>query len=214
MEPGDKADFGDLLEATMATYGRDLSTSVLRVWWEALRPYELKTVRYSLSAHLQDVDVGQFPPKPSDIIRRIQGGTTTDRAFVAWSMVDRAIRHVGGFESVVFDDHLIHFVIDQMGGWVKLCDTDEDELPFRAQEFQKRYRGAWHNPPESFPGRLVGRIEHHNRQKGFLSYINQPILIGSPEKCQQVLESGTQGRRLKIQRAKDVVKQLGYEPKG
>lgn len=211
MEQADKQEFAKVLEATMVTYGREYSSMVLSIWWEALKRFDLPAVRAAFSRHIQDVDVGQYPPKPADILRILQGGTTQDRAFVAWSMVDKAIRHVGGFETVVFDDHLIHYVIDQMGGWGKLCDTPEDEMPYRAQEFQKRYRGAWHNPPQSFPAKLVGRLEHHNRQKGFLDWLEPPTLIGDEAACQQVISQGAEARPLQIRKAKEITQTLEYD---
>jgi len=40
----------------------------------------------------------------------------------------------------VFDDVLIHVVIEDMGGW-KDCAIDDKQQPFVAKEFQDRYRG-------------------------------------------------------------------------
>ena len=39
----------------------------------------------------------------------------------AWSKVLNAVRRMGGDATVIFDD-LIHSVIDDMGGWVRLCE--------------------------------------------------------------------------------------------
>jgi len=61
-------------------------------------------------------------PKPADIIRAIKGNSQT-QSLQAWSKVEDAIRLVGPYRSVVFDDLAIHGVLQEMGGWVKLCQA-------------------------------------------------------------------------------------------
>ncbi len=55
------------------------------------------------------------------------GGSTQDAALAAWSKVDRAVREVGPYQSVAFDDALIHRVLFEMGGWIPLGSKTEDE---------------------------------------------------------------------------------------
>jgi len=76
--------------------------------------------------HLMNPDTGQFLPKPADIVRML-GGRTLDRALMAWAKVDKAVRQIGTYESVVFDDALIHRVLHEMGGWVGMGQKTENE---------------------------------------------------------------------------------------
>ena len=63
---------------------------------------DLRAVADALNRHAVNPDNGQFLPKPADIVRLINGNTV-DRALVAWSTVERAIRSTGPYQSVVFD---------------------------------------------------------------------------------------------------------------
>ena len=51
----------------------------------------------------------------ADILRMMQG-TSLDSALSAWAKVDKAVRRVGTYETIVFDDEIIHRVIHDMSG--------------------------------------------------------------------------------------------------
>lgn len=199
----DKKAFTELLRATLDVYGKETSVGVITIWWEALRRFEYAEVRAAFSRYLQNVDTGQFAPKPADIIRVLEGGSTEGRALGAWTKVHDAIRLVGSYQSLVFDDPIIHAVVQDMGGWISLCSIQSEEVPFRATEFQKRYRAAIHNPPRSYPCRLIGISEAENGRNGL--QIEPPMLIGDESACQRVLASGSTAPRLQIKQAGDVL---------
>ena len=119
METDDFDLFAELLGGVFELYGREASPFAMQVWWEALRPFDFSAIRMAFSRHVQNPDVGQFPPKPADVLRML-GGTTQDKALQAWAKVDKAVRHVGTYQTVVFDDPLIHRVLHDMGGWVEI----------------------------------------------------------------------------------------------
>src|SRR5690606_37498796 len=114
---------------------RPLSPMAIALWWGNLREYELSAVRQGMHRHMQNPDSGCYMPKPSDIIK-MMSGSTQDSAMIAWSKVDKALRQVGTYSSVVFDDPVIHRVIHDMGGWVSLGVKNDKEWPFVANEFE------------------------------------------------------------------------------
>lgn len=189
MTQNDSEAFSAMLAAVAAVYGREVTPEVTAIYWSAMAPYSLAAVRQAFDRHVKSPDAGQYMPKPADLIRML-GGTSSDQAMQAWAVVDKAIRRVGGHESVVFDDPLTHRAIDDMGGWVKLCDTLEVDLPFRARDFQALYRGfAMRREVPDYPPCLMGRFEAQNRAGGLPA--GKPVLIGNPQRCQTVLKSGT-----------------------
>ena len=179
--------FAEVMENIYALYGKNFSAGVMELWWNALSRYSLSEVRIALSRHVQDPDSGQFLPKPSDVIRHLQGNTQT-QALKAWSKVESAIRSIGPYQSVVFDDPAIHQVVSEMGGWVKLCEVSEEELPYRAREFEQRYRSYVGKPLSEFPRQLTGIAETHNSSHGHR--IAAPVLIGNRESAMLVYQSG------------------------
>lgn len=201
LKPQDREAFATMLGAVATIYAKELTPELVAIYWQALAPYDLAAVRQALDRHVKNPDAGQFWPKPADLIRML-GGTTADAAMSAWVTVERAIRRVGGHESVAFDDPLIHRCIDDLGGWSKLCETAEAELPFRSRDFVNLYRGfAMRREIPAYPSHLIGRFEAQNRRNGHR--VAPPVLIGDPATCRKVLEGGG-GHQLRITQGQKV----------
>ena len=181
--------FSEMLQAVAEYCGKPLSPGVIAIYWQGLKDLDLPAVRHALNAHVQNPDTGQFMPKIADV-RRMLGGTTQDSALRAWAKVDKAVRHVGPYASVAFDDALIHRVLHDMGGWVGLASKTEDEWPFVAKEFENRYRGyAMRNERPEYPPALTGIAEADNARRGLRS--DPPRLIGDASKAEAVMQGGT-----------------------
>jgi hypothetical protein len=103
MREEDKAEFAGVVKATLDLYGKEASAPVLRLWWAALEPYSIEEVRHGFTRFVRSPDSGNFPPKPADIIRMVEG-TSGDRGMLAWAKVREAIIRVGSYQSVAFDD--------------------------------------------------------------------------------------------------------------
>lgn len=201
MQTDDFQKFHDGITGVMGFYGRSVSNFALDVWWTALKGHDLAAIVDAFNRHLANPDAGQFPPKPADIIRMLQG-STQDSALRAWVKVDQAVRRVGTYVDVVFDDALIHRVIQDMGGWVALGTKREDEWPFVAKEFENRYRGfRSRNECPEYPACLVGIATAHNNQKGFKT--EPPVLIGNEQLARHVLRGGSDRPALGFKRMRD-----------
>ena len=189
MTQDDYEEFSGMVGAITELYGRAASEFAITIWWGALRQYDLPAVRQAFDRHVRNPDTGQFPPKPADLIR-MMGGTTQDSALVAWSKVDRALRVVGPYRSVVFDDPLIHRVLVEMGGWVSLGAKTEQEWPFVGKEFENRYRGyRMRNERPDYTPVLVGMSEAQNQRAGF--GVEPPMMIGDQALAARVMAGGT-----------------------
>lgn len=184
MNKSDFNEFTTLINAVSDFYGKSVSEIALSLWWNALKHFDLSAIREALSAHVRNPDNGQFMPKPADIIRLL-GGTTTDSAMLAWSKVDKAVREVGTYRDIAFDDAIIHRVIYDMGGWTIFGTKTEDEWPFVAKEFQTRYRGYSISGVTEYPKLLVGLANAHNRSEGHK--LQPTTLFGDAEKVKQVI---------------------------
>lgn len=192
MQRKDGERFAACLMAVADVYGKAMSEAVVGVWYRTLEPYDIKAIEDAFDRHVRSPDQGQYMAKPADIVKMLDG-SSEDASLVAWTKVDRAVRQVGAYQSVAFDDAIIHRVLHDMGGWIGLGTKTEDEWPFIANEFRNRYRGyrlqgAW----PDHPAHLMGITEAENTRKAQPNVVIPLVYIGDAVKAQAVQAGGTQ----------------------
>lgn len=206
MQPSDKKRFATLLSGVADYYGKELSNGVISLYWQGLQQYDIEAVEKALWDHTQNPDNGQFMPKIADITRAMKG-RTQDQAAIAWSKVDAAVRRVGTYSDVVFDDPIIHRVVADMGGWIWFGSQLEDEWPFIANRFENMYRGyKLRGERPDYQPVLLGMANAQNQLEGFQG--QPPILIGDQQKAQIVMSGGTDKPLLEMRPAALVVGEL------
>lgn len=195
----DKKRFLTVLTGIADYYGRELSEGVISLYWQGLKQYDIGAIEKALWLHTQNPDSGQFMPKIADVTKHLQG-RTEDQAAMAWAKVDYAVRCIGPYQDVVFDDPIIHRVVAELGGWVWLGNQESDEWPFIAKRFETLYRGyrTRGDVPE-YPPQLTGIANAHNSKEGQKRMA--PVLIGDKSKAQQVLAGGSNQPLLQAHRA-------------
>ena len=195
MQREDFKRFGMALTACAELYGKTVSEGALSLWWEALKRFDIEQVEKAIRQCIESPEGGQFMPKPADLIKRLEG-TATDRSLIAWGKVFGAMSSVGAYRSVAFDDGLIHAAVQDCGGWVKLCRSETDELPFVQRRFCDAYRAYSQRPEFPYPAVLVGESEQQNMALGRAVKVPPPTLIGDESKAKAIALSG--GRQLAI----------------
>jgi hypothetical protein len=109
MKTSDMPKFSKLMMKISSVHSKPVSPHLIEMYWQALETFDFQSVEMALLAHIQNPDNGQFMPKPADVIRFLKGSYHT-QALQAWSKVIQAIKQLGSYTSVVFDDPLIHAV--------------------------------------------------------------------------------------------------------
>jgi len=208
MQESDKAKFSTLVTEVLAFYRQDVSRFAISVWWQACSGFDFEQVSKAFSAHAVDPERGQFAPKPADIVKAL-AGTKTDRARVAWGKAFDAMQRVGAYRSVVFDDPVIHAVIEDLGGWTKVCRSDMDELSHLERRFCEAYRAYSGRADMAFPAKLIGEFEAVNRHEG--RKVAPPVLIGDPQKAADVLRLGGTGAKTQFTLASSVIPAVQLE---
>lgn len=198
--------FIEVLAGVHDFYGKELTPFAAQVWQQACKRFDVEQVTKALSAHLMDPERGQFMPKPADIVRQLQG-TNTDRALLAWGKVFDAMQSVGSYKSVVFDDGLIHAVVEDLGGWVKMCRYPGDEMQFLQKRFCDSYRAYAGRQDVAFPAQLTGEHEQQNAKFGYAP-VNGPMLIGDKQKALAVKNAGVSGPKTQMIEMKSVLPRL------
>lgn len=207
MQRADFEAFRKMMVLVAEQYGKPMSADLVRFYFDGLAHLPIESLREALSLHVRNPDIGQFMPKVADIIRAIEG-TNADAALQAWAKVSEAVQRVGSYATVAFDDPVIHAVLADMGGWVRLCSGTMKEWDFKANEFVNRYRGYKQKTlPADYPKRLPGRHDTENVARGFPE--QPPTLIGDAEKARAVIAGGTDEPRLEVGTIGAALKKIG-----
>ena len=182
MNNNDKKQFAGLMVGLSEVYDKEITQPLMQLYFESLKDYSIKEVSAAFTRHIKTPDSGRFFPKPADVIQMLEG-SADDKALLAWSKVREAIERHGAYESIVFDDKIIHKVIFELGGWLYLCECKESDISFKANEFMKRYRAyTVKGLSGHIPSKLIGLTEAQNSKDGFDDFVAEPVLIGGEEK--------------------------------
>lgn len=196
----EKRRFATLMTGIADYYRKELSKVVMALYWEGLRQYDYEAVEKAMWAHTQTPDeAGRWMPMISDLTKMMQG-RTQDQAQLAWSKVDKAVRQIGNWRDVAFDDASIHRVIADMGGWIALGVKKEDEWPFVAKEFEARYKGyRMRGEVPDYPPVLIGMANASNGSEG--RACESPTLIGDQAKAAAVMAGGSSQPMIEMRQA-------------
>lgn len=186
MTNDDKERFSKAILVVAQLFDKELSGAVIGLYFEALEQFSIKQVEDAISKTIKSC---KFFPKPVEIIELISDGPgkIEDRAEVQASEVVWAVRHIGVYRSLQFNDPVTTAVIQQCwGGWIQLCsELLQDEEKWFRKDFIKYYR-AYHNQGIAYNGHLMGMIESDNLER-YDDYVPKPILVNDFKK-QKLIE--------------------------
>ena len=167
MEQANKYKKKVFLSSTSEIYGKYPSKELLRIYFDYLINYSIENIAAAFKKHSLDPNVGQFFPKPSDIVRNISGDrlSTKNNALIAWAAVEAAISSVGSYGTLELDDKQALMVIRTMGSWSQFCQTDRDKMPFKKQEFIGMYEAFNSTAIEDMPDCLMGIADLANQRQ-------------------------------------------------
>ncbi|WP_218814704.1 DUF6475 domain-containing protein [Rickettsiella endosymbiont of Dermanyssus gallinae] len=190
MTDDDKKEFLEGLTFLAESFNKRVSSLLLETYWQCLRPYPIAKVKMAMANILTNPDREVWGmPIPAELISLIQGDC---RQFAqhAWAQVIHAIKTIGRYDSVVFDNSIIHCVICDLGGWIYLCHQPERDLSSLREEFIKRFQKYYANPSIHYPCVLKGISEHDNEARGFSHNKPDPTLIGNSKRALEVYKNG------------------------
>jgi hypothetical protein len=206
-----QADFDNLLNLLTdvhTMYRQKFEPRLTQIWFNALSNYTFQDIEVALNRHLLNPESGRYVPLPADVVRVLDGGTGVQAAS-AWTKVEQAIKRVGPWRTVIFDDPIIHRVIEDMGGWTKMNDhATMEDLKFAGIDFGKRYQGyvLKGGIVQDYPAKLLGYAESANSNGGFA--VEAPLLIGVASVASKVGQGGREAHGISITRSTEALPQL------
>lgn len=124
-----------MLAVLSEVFGREISPGLIEVYYDTLSGRRIEEVEAAGRALLR---TAKFFPRPSEFIEAMDGDPD-ERAAEAWAAVLWAMRKAGGYP-VKFEDGAVGAAIVSMGGWLRLCDSRESDLPHLRREFMSAYK--------------------------------------------------------------------------
>lgn len=176
-------EFGIMLLGLAEIYNRTLSEASVTLYYNALKQYDFEDVNNAINIIVRQ---SRFMPSISEIIDIIENKQTPDAlAEQAYNKLIRARKEVGAYASIVFDDPIIHRIIEQHGGWPAVCAMTKDDEQFTAfkKNFIQEYKAFMHDKNYKYPKELAGICDIYNNAAGFDNHIPPPVIFGDKNKA-------------------------------
>ena len=166
MNDSDKKAFAELMVGNGEMYSKQVSKSLMQIYFDTLINYSVDDLRIGFSKHSLDSKNGSFFPKPADIVRHLQTNeiNTEDKALLAWNQIIREMRVTGAYGSLKLDDKQALAAIKAVHSWKDLCALPESDLTWAKKEFIANYTMYQNTPLELLPSSLPGLTELHDHK--------------------------------------------------
>jgi len=135
MNSEDKKPFLDAMMAMGELYNRELSTTLVSMYYEDLREFSLLSLLEAMRSHRLDPEEGKFFPKPSDLIAKLRA-SSLELALMAWGEV---MQLSANYRKAKSDNTVTEIVVAQMGGWRKFGMSETAHFTWMKKEFTERY---------------------------------------------------------------------------
>ena len=147
-----------LAEAT----GQEAGAFKIKIYAQALADVPVEAIEQAAWTIIRGRTTASFPKVAE--IREALGGKPEDAALLALEKVERAIREIGGYTSVIFDDPVIHRVISAFeGGWIGICEMTHEEWKWARKDFERLYKAfSSQGVSDTTPVKLYGRHDREN----------------------------------------------------
>lgn len=210
MEISDQEKFAKMWAAVRNdVYDKPVSGTGLNLIFNTLKRFSIEQVREAIQLHVNDTQNGNFPITPAHVVAQIEG-RGDERAGAAWRKLYGAIGSIGNYADVVFEDPIVHAIVDNEGGWVHVSLMTEEELKFMQARFNKQYTAYVSKSGQfEYPRVLRGSTNADRAAKGL--ELIAPETVGDRDKCRLVYRGGVE-TTLEIGRPKTMVEFLEPEP--
>jgi hypothetical protein len=165
-------------------FDKKISTALTDAYWIALEPFDDRACE---NAFKRLIATSKFFPRPADFID-LMVVKNVDMAEVEATKVLKAIKTLGAYQSVRFDDPVTTAVIqDSFGGWIRLCgDLTEAKESWFIKDFVRAYQ-AFAKQGITHDGQLAGIVERDNGAHGFEDKVPMALPATPPRRDLRLL---------------------------
>lgn len=179
MTKDDIKPLAEILNLLAAGLDTEMTTVKHKFYHSALSDLSIEDIKKAAN-HI--ARTATFFPKPVDF-RNAISGNMEDNAINSWT---KALKAKNQYESVRFDDLVIHSTIEAMGGWIKFCTMEEyDSEKWQMTDFIKIYKAVASRGEH--PDYLSGRLELENTANNYLEFVPEVKLIGDAKEIKKIV---------------------------
>jgi len=138
------------------------TNTLLKMWYITLRNMTADQLGRAIVRYLETKSDEYCTPK---LLLELGGVATggDESAIAAWDEVLNEIKRVGAYQTPKFSDQRTAATIRHLGGWIRVCDTEQEELHrWTRQHFVKTFSSM----PQTAQARLTNLIEQENARTG------------------------------------------------
>lgn len=173
------AEIMSVLNEVFGDQGKQISDLKMEFYFRALSDLSIEQINDATILLANTKTIHTFPT-PAEIRQAIEGNPH-DKANVAFDKLLNAVRTIGPYRSIAFDDPAIHVFVDSYGGWEEICDRTVEDWKYMRNEFVRGYSG-YAMRANSAPLRLTGIHESNNRLNGY-DHHSPVALVGEQKKA-------------------------------
>lgn len=171
-----------LVSALAAAYGREADEPLFLAWELGLDGCPMSAIETAFAAAFKERS--QFMPTPGTLRAAAMNGsfappaTVEQRAGAAWALLLDVIRTIGAVGSVQFQDPAISAVVQDLGGWIAVCDVKTADLKWLEKDFLRHYAVyATTGVPSHLAGPLIG-LQGQDYANGLTNTPRQILRVG------------------------------------
>lgn len=163
----DKNEFKTQMIGLGEIYPKEITKSLLMIYFQALTEYSIEDVKIGITKHLVCQKHGGFFPKPADIIRNIEVDKPSCdlKANSAWLEIIQTMSSKGAYGNLELEDKQAIMAVKMLGSWRDLCHTDLNKLDFKKRQFLENYKDLENTSVENMPKSLPGLIDLDKQRK-------------------------------------------------
>lgn len=135
MTEQDRAAFVTQLTGLAELFDKKITDTLFDIYWQVLEDLSLEDFKRAVNSLAL---TAKFFPKPAEFREQILPDMSAQAA-IAYKKLEDAFSSAGVYRTVVFDDPVIHAVVENLGGWMHYCNLPEVEVKWYRKEFEKHY---------------------------------------------------------------------------
>lgn len=159
----DRNKFAETMAGLCELYNKPISEFIMDTYYKIFQEYDVSQFNAAVTDCIKSNKYNVLP-KPAEILEFLEG-SKNDKALFAWIQAKEGVQKCGYYGSPEFKDPAISHCIEELGGWMKFCSTEIEELKFMEKRFMDLYR-LFLKRGITEPKNMIGFTELKNNEKG------------------------------------------------